>query len=281
MSYLVSLYIPVFNAQKTIGMVIEAVKKQSLELNEIIVVNDGSTDDTSKIVKSFKNITLINLDKEKGISYCRNLAISKCKNNFIASLDHDVLPDENWLQNILESLINNKSSYCGGKMIEKYTDNTFNKWRALRYKQNWGDNDLINPPFIFGCNTIQHIDTWKKVGGYDEKYITNGEDVDYSKKVQLKNLITNYSTKALVHHLQNDNLSSLSKRVWRYHTYSYKIEKPSILRFIKLSFKQIKFFLGRFITDLLKINFYFLYIDFVILFNFIKFELKRTLKEKN
>ena len=82
MSYLVSLYIPVFNAQKTIGMVIEAVKKQSLELNEIIVVNDGSTDDTSKIVKSFKNITLINLDKEKGISYCRNLAISKCKNNF-------------------------------------------------------------------------------------------------------------------------------------------------------------------------------------------------------
>ena len=174
MSYLVSLYIPVFNAEKTIGMVIEAAKKQTLEPNEIIVVNDGSIDDTSKIVKSFKNINLINLNKEKGISYCRNLAIAESKNNFIASLDHDVLPEENWLQNILESLLYNKSSYCGGKMIEKYTKNSVNKWRALRYKQNWGDKDLINPPFVFGCNTIQHKDTWKKVGGYDVQYKTNG-----------------------------------------------------------------------------------------------------------
>ena len=281
MDYSISLYIPVFNAEKTIGMVIDGVKKQSLAPSEIIVVNDASTDRTVNIVSDYKDIKLITLTEEKGIAYSRNIAISNCKNDFIASLDHDVLPDKDWLKNMMDSMIKNKSSYCGGKMIEKYIKNSFNSWRAKRYKQNWGDNDLINPPFVFGCNTLQLKNTWEKIGGYEEKYITNGEDVNYSKKIRSQNLITNYSVKALTHHLQNDNLTSLSNRVWRYHTYSYKIEKPSYIRFFRLVIKQFKFLIGRFLNDLIKLKFNFLIIDLIVFIQFIRLELQRTRKEKN
>ena len=46
----------------------------------------------------------------------------------------------------------------GGKMIEKFTQNKFNSWRAKYYSQNWGPVDVNNPPFIFGCNSIQKKD---------------------------------------------------------------------------------------------------------------------------
>ena len=54
---------------------------------------------------------------------------------------------------------------CGGNMVEKNLENKFNKWRSVYYSQNWGDKNMQNPPFLFGCNTIQKKDVWSKRPG--------------------------------------------------------------------------------------------------------------------
>ena len=87
-----------------------------------------------------------------------------------------------------------------------------------------------------------------------------------------------YCSKALCEHLQEDNLDSLSKRVWRYHSFGYKIKKISFYRFIKLSIKQLNFFLKRTLKDLMKLKFNFITINFAILVKFIILEFKNYLK---
>ena len=72
------------------------------------------------------------------------------------------------------------------------------------------------------------------------------------------------------------NLESLSERVWRYHSYGYKIKKPSFYRFIKLSLKQFKFLLQRFFGNLLKFNLYFIYISLQIFLKFISLEFSKN-----
>ena len=67
-------------------------------------------------------------------------------------------------------------------------------------------------------------------------------------------------------------MKSLSKRIWRYHSYGYKIKKPTFYRFLKLCLKQLKFFSCRLIENLIKLNFFFIYISFVVLIDFIKLE---------
>ena len=47
----------------------------------------------------------------------------------------------------------------GGRLYEKFIENPFNLWRSIRLRQHWGDNNLLNPKFIFGCNNI--LDTKK------------------------------------------------------------------------------------------------------------------------
>ena len=64
---------------------------------------------------------------------------------------------------------------------------------------------------------------------------TNGEDIDYSNKI--KNLNAGnlfYCSDAVCYHLQNDDLETLSKRIWRYHAFGYKMKEPSFLRLFKL-----------------------------------------------
>ena len=277
----VSIYIPAYNAESTIGEVIDSILNQSYKFDEIIVVNDSSNDKTVEKIKSFSEIKIINNNTNKGLGFSRNVGIENCKNEIVAGIDADVVLDKFWLETILSYLKKDKIVMCGGNLKEKLTENKFNLWRSIYYKQNWGEQELLNPPFLYGCNTIQLKSIWKQIGGYNEELKTNGEDVEYCNRVR-SNQDTNvfYSNKALCYHLQNDNIKTLSKRVWRYHSFGYKIKKPTIYRFIKLTIKQIKFFFQRSISSLFKLNFYFLYINSFILLDFIKLELMNVLKEK-
>ena len=165
---------------------------------------------------------------------------------------------------------------CGGNLAEKYTNNVYNKWRSIHYKQNWGNQNIVNPAFLFGCNTIQKKAAWEKIKGYDESLKLNGEDIDYSFRLRREGHDLFYCYEAKCLHLQNDDLKSLSTRVWRYHSFGYKIKKIGYYRFIKLITKQFKFFAVRSAKALLNLNFKFILINFKILLYFIKFELKNV-----
>lgn len=275
----VSIYIPAFNAENTIEKSLNSIFAQTIPFDEVIVVNDFSQDKTLNIIEKFKKITIINNSRNEGLSYCRNKGIEISKNNLVAAIDADVILDSLWLENIIKNF-NDYTVMCGGNMIEKSTENKYNKWRSIYYSQNWGDNDLKNPPFLFGCNTIQKKNVWEKVKGYDAKFKTNGEDIDYSNKIRNIGFDIFYCNRAKCYHLQDDNLETLSKRVWRYHSFGYKIKEPSFFRFLKLITKQFNFFFKRSFKEILNFNFKFIFINLIILLNFIKFEFK-NIKNKN
>ena len=281
MSDKVSIYIPAYNAEKTIEQSIISIKNQSHIVNEIIVIDDNSSDKTVEIINQFRDIILLKNQKNMGLSFNRNLAIKKTSNEIIGAIDSDVVLDKYWLETLLNNLGQNQIVMCGGNMTEKFITNKFNAWRAKYYSQNWGEKDMINPAFLYGCNTLLLKSAWINVQGYNDKLLTNGEDIDFSNKIKsLDNSNLFYSSRATCIHLQDDNIKSLSKRIWRYHSYGYKIKKPSIYRFIKLSIKQFKFFIKRFFENIFKLNLFFVYISFIIFINFIKFEMCNYLKNK-
>ena len=269
----VTFYIPAFNAQNTIELCINSVINQTYPVDEIIIINDNSKDNTKEILSKFNDLKIINNKQNLGLGYNRNLGIQNSSNEIIASIDSDVELDKKWLENIIVSLKKNNVVMCGGNMVEKYTNNKVNAWREKYYNQSWGKTDILNPPFIYGCNTILLKNYWKKTKGYDENLKTNGEDIDFCKQLKsIGNINFFYSSNSLCYHLQEDSVLSLSKRVWRYHSFGYKIKTPSKRKLINLSIKQIRFFLIRFFKALLKFEIKYIIISFMVLINFIKFE---------
>ena len=100
----VSLYIPVYNGELTIESVLKSVLKLNPGPEEIIVVNDGSTDRTKEILKDYKDkIHIIDNPSNMGLAHSRNVGISKSKHENIAALDADVEVDQNWLKNLYET----------------------------------------------------------------------------------------------------------------------------------------------------------------------------------
>ncbi len=85
----VSAIIPVFNEEKNIEYVLRSLKK-SFYIDEIICINDGSTDRSYQVIKRFKNIILINLRKNHGKAYAITRGIAKAKGKIILLIDGDL-----------------------------------------------------------------------------------------------------------------------------------------------------------------------------------------------
>ena len=85
---LVSIVVPFYNNNKTLKAALKSVKKSGYKNYEIIVVNDGSSEDPSEIVNKFKNVRYYYKENE-GLGLTRNFAIDKAKGEYVFFLDSD------------------------------------------------------------------------------------------------------------------------------------------------------------------------------------------------
>lgn len=92
----ISVVIPTFNRQNSIKRAIDSVLAQSFLASEIIIVDDGSTDNTLELLKEYSEIKVIS-QPNRGVSSARNTGIKACSNEWIAFLDSD----DQWHKNKL------------------------------------------------------------------------------------------------------------------------------------------------------------------------------------
>jgi len=112
----VSIIIPVFNSQNTIAKCIKTILDNNKNLKkELIVVNDGSTDNTINILKKIKNIKLINLKINQGVGYARQIGAKSAKYETLCYIDSDVFVSKNSISKLINKLYsNNKIATVGG-----------------------------------------------------------------------------------------------------------------------------------------------------------------------
>ncbi len=89
----VSVLIPLYNAEKFIAETLDSVLAQTYQNFEIVIVDDGSVDESLAIVQKYKDsrIKIICNDENKGIAYTRNIGLSHCEGTYVALLDDDDL----------------------------------------------------------------------------------------------------------------------------------------------------------------------------------------------
>jgi glycosyltransferase involved in cell wall biosynthesis len=87
----ISVIVPVYNGVDYVGDAIRSLLEQTRPASEIIVVDDGSSDSTASVVKSFGNRVRLIIQKNQGAAVARNTGISAASQPYIAWLDHDDL----------------------------------------------------------------------------------------------------------------------------------------------------------------------------------------------
>jgi GT2 family glycosyltransferase len=178
-------------------------------------VDDGSRDRSVEIAGRFP-VTLLRQEQNRGLAAARNVAMRAARNQLVAALDSDVVPERDWLEQFVPHFENPKVALGGGKLVEAVDRGVADRWRAVHLRQHWGDAPLENPWFVFGANTMARRSAVLEAGGYDERLRTNGEDSNLSMRLRERGWSTFYEPAALCRHLSEDTVRSALETFWRY-----------------------------------------------------------------
>lgn len=106
-----SVFMPCYNAEKYLGQAIESILSQTYSQFELVILDDGSTDNSRQIVEGYakrdSRIKLFLNEENKGLVYTRNRGIALCESEYVALMDADDLAPSNRLQSELLFLENN------------------------------------------------------------------------------------------------------------------------------------------------------------------------------
>ena len=171
MKPLITVYITNHNYEKFISKSIQSVLNQSFKKYELIIIDDGSTDNSIKVINSYckknKNIIFIK-QKKRGLVASNNIAISLAKGKYIMRLDADDWLKKDALISMFKTIEKNKKIAMvfpdyyevdiNGKIISRFVRHNFRKV------------NLKDQPAHGACSLIR-LNILKKIGGYDEKFM--------------------------------------------------------------------------------------------------------------
>jgi glycosyltransferase involved in cell wall biosynthesis len=106
----VSVIVPTYNRADRLERALNSIVSQTYQDFELIVVDDGSTDKTSKVMESFPKAQYLSIKKNSGVSNARNVGLASAKGELICFLDSDDLWNEKKIQIQAQWLENNKDS---------------------------------------------------------------------------------------------------------------------------------------------------------------------------
>lgn len=237
-----SVAICAYNAQRTISAVIDAALAQSPSAGETIVVDDGSTDDTARIVNQFHDVKLIKLPENRGVAFARNRALDESKHEIVVFLDADAVPRGNCFRNLLVCFDDQNVAAVGGRAEEFFRNDFVNHFRALYTPQSLGDRPIFDAPMFMGLCFAIRRGIAKSVSGFDEIFKTNGEDADISFRIKKAGYRIYYEPDAVVDHLKFDNFFSMLSQAYRFGLWAMVASKKNGLSadwFIKPATKNL------------------------------------------
>jgi glycosyltransferase involved in cell wall biosynthesis len=225
-----SIIIPCLNAADTIGIQLDALSNQKWsEPWEVIVSDNGSTDDSMKIVKRYSDrlpkLCIVDSSDRKCRPYACNVGARAAKGEFLAFCDADDEVAPGWLPAIGEAL--SKCDFVASRFdVEKLNTSEIQKYNK-KHQQQYGLPRLCYPPYLphsggSGLGVKRSIH--ESVGGFDESWFRLA-DTEYCLRIQLKGYKLHFVSEAVIHIRFRSNFKRVFNqgRLWgKYNTRMYK-----------------------------------------------------------
>jgi GT2 family glycosyltransferase len=174
----VSVVVCSYNGAATLEECLASLRRLDYPNFEVILVDDGSTDDTQEIVARFPEVRYIH-QTNHGLSAARNVGARRATGEIVAYTDSDCVADEHWLSYLVSEMRRQNVDVIGGPNIPPPND----CWVARCVAASPGgpshvmlDDRLAE--HVPGCNMAFRREALLALGGFDEQFRQAGDDVD-------------------------------------------------------------------------------------------------------
>jgi GT2 family glycosyltransferase/sugar lactone lactonase YvrE len=196
----VSVVVCAYNAADTIDDCLASLAALTYPRFEIIVVNDGSRDDTGARARGYAGVRVIDIPNG-GLSAARNVGLAEATGEIVAYTDADVRVDCDWLTYLIQPLLSPAFVGSGGPNVVPPDDPFVAQCVA---RSPGGPTQVLLDDRVAehvpGCNMAFRRDALLAIGGFNPVYLRAGDDVDVCWRLQAKGLQVGFAPSALVWH---------------------------------------------------------------------------------
>lgn len=226
----VSVIVCSYNGGQTLAACLDSLSELNYPDYEVILVDDGSTDDTANIAAQFPRVRYIH-QSNYGLSHARNTGAAAAKGEVFAYTDSDCMADVDWLYYLIGTLVSDEYAGAGGPNVTPPAQN----WvQACVAAAPGGPSHVLLTDIIAehipGCNMAFYRWAFENIGGFDAEYRKAGDDVDFCWRLQQAGCVIAFSPTAIVWHQRRFTLRAFLKQQDGYG------EAESLLRFKHLIF---------------------------------------------
>jgi glycosyltransferase involved in cell wall biosynthesis len=226
----VSVIVCSYNGGPTLASCLDSLGKLNYPEYEVILVDDGSTDDTSYIAAQFPWVRYIH-QSNQGLSHARNTGAAAAKGEVFAYTDSDCMVDPDWLYYLIGTLVSGDYAGVGGPNVTPPAKNWI---QACVAAAPGGPSHVLLTDVVAehipGCNMAFYRWAFEGMGGFDTEYRKAGDDVDFCWRIQQAGWVVAFSPTAIVWHYRRFTLRAFLKQQDGYG------EAESLLRFKHLIF---------------------------------------------
>lgn len=226
----VSVIVCSYNGSRTLAACLESLGKIDYPAYEIILVDDGSRDETAQIAAGFPQVRYIRQENH-GLSHARNTGAAAARGEILAYTDSDCMADVDWLYHLISTLLSGDYAGVGGPNVAPPAQNWI---QACVAAAPGGPSHVLLTDTIAehipGCNMAWYRWAFENVGGFDIEYRKAGDDVDFCWRIQQAGHEIAFNPTAIVWHHRRLTLEAFQKQQEGYG------EAESMLRFKHLIF---------------------------------------------
>lgn len=214
----VSVIIPVYNNTDQLFKCLTALYRQSYPsyLYEIIVVDNGSTEDVTDVLTAFSKATYLR-EARPGSYIARNTGIKNAKSEILAFTDSDCIPKSNWLEEGVLALSSDDNNGLVAGEVEMSIEHSGKATMVETYQLISGFNQqtlVKERHFGVTANIFTKRNVLNSVGDFNAD-LKSGGDLEWGRRVYNKGYLLQYSEKAIVSHPVRTSLISLIKQARR------------------------------------------------------------------
>jgi O-antigen biosynthesis protein len=206
----ISVVVCTHNGSRTIGDTLRGLALLQYPDYEVIVVDDGSTDNTAELVRAFA-VRLIRT-ANRGLSAARNTGMEAASGGIVAYIDDDAYPDPHWLQYLAWTYLTTSYAGVGGPNIAPAGDGKIAE--CVAHAPGGPVHVLLSAreaEHIPGCNCSFRKECLQAVGGFDPVFRAAGDDVDMCWRLLERGWKLGFHPAAMVWHHRRNSL----RAYWR------------------------------------------------------------------
>lgn len=207
----ISVVVCTYNGARTIRDCCEGLRRLDYPNYEVIVVDDGSVDDTAAIASEY-DVRLIRTGNQ-GLSSARNTGLTAATGELIAYLDDDAYPDPHWLTYLAATFRTTTHAGVGGPNLAPPGDGPIAD--CIAQAPGGPVHVLVTDrvaEHIPGCNMTFRRAALEAIGGFDARFRTAGDDVDVCWRLQERGWTLGFHPAAVVWHHRRNSVRAFWKQ---------------------------------------------------------------------